>query len=779
MADFLVAAGTTQNTRISMSGADTLTVEATGTLSVSGNNQSVRFNGVTTNGVITNSGTIENTAVDGRAIRIENAAGATPVVTITNNATGIVQSNDDAIQIQAGVVTGGTVGLTNSGTITSTLGQALDFAGGAVNAAQNVDNSGSITSAENDSIRIGGTGTISNTGTINGGAAATYAGNVDGIQFEDSSSGSVTNNGSGAISGDRHGVNGGLNTTVTVTNAINATITGRNGSGVGLDGTGIITNFGTITGSFSNSAGSDINGTTVGLPNGGGPDGINDGDGDGIDVDGQATIDNHGTIQGTGAGGSGSDGRLNTSEGIAAGGGTIRNFAGATISGIGLGILIDDSSTGPAPFVTTVENAGTISGGTSFAIRIIGTQNDTIQNSGTISGGGGVAIQLGDGNDTLSILLGSSITGTSQGEGGTDLLNYSGYTANATANLTSGAATGTGGISGFESITGGSGSDTLGGNSGINTIDGGAGNDKLIGAAGNDILNGSADDDRLIGGVGADAMSGGTGNDTYFVDNTGDTTDETGGSGVDTVYSTISHTLAAGVEKLYLDGTGNINGTGNTLVNYLFGNSGNNILDGAGGADRMFGGAGDDTFIVDSAGDRAFETTAGVAGGTDTVQTAVNFTMPENIENLVITSVAGLVSVIGNSLGNTMTGSAGNSFIDGRGGLDTLTGGLGDDNFVFSTTLSAGNVDTITDFSAAQDEIWIDNAIFAGLANGSLATTAFHTGAVATTAAHRIIYNSATGEAFYDSDGTGASGQVLFAALTTLPALTETNFFVY
>jgi len=70
----------------------------------------------------------------------------------------------------------------------------------------------------------------------------------------------------------------------------------------------------------------------------------------------QATIENFGTIQGTGAGGHGSDGLANTSEGIAAGGGSITNHSGATISGLGLGILIDDSSQGNAPFLTTIVN---------------------------------------------------------------------------------------------------------------------------------------------------------------------------------------------------------------------------------------------------------------------------------------------------------------------------------------------------------------------------------------------------------------------------------------
>ena len=75
--------------------------------------------------------------------------------------------------------------------------------------------------------------------------------------------------------------------------------------------------------------------------------------------------------------------------------------------------------------------------------------------------------------------------------------------------------------------------------------------------------------------------SGGLGNDTYVVDNTGDVVTENASEGTDTVQASVTYTLAANVENLTLTGTGNINGTGNTLDNVIIGNSGNNILAGA------------------------------------------------------------------------------------------------------------------------------------------------------------------------------------------------------
>ena len=47
-------------------------------------------------------------------------------------------------------------------------------------------------------------------------------------------------------------------------------------------------------------------------------------------------------------------------------------------------------------------------------------------------------------------------------------------------------------------------------------------------------------------------MTGGAGNDTYFVDNVGDTVIESAGAGINTVYASSNYTLAANVEQLYL-----------------------------------------------------------------------------------------------------------------------------------------------------------------------------------------------------------------------------------
>jgi len=134
---------------------------------------------------------------------------------------------------------------------------------------------------------------------------------------------------------------------------------------------------------------------------------------------------------------------------------------------------------------------------------------------------------------------------------------------------------------------------TLRGNELANAISGANGSDTLVGNGGNDTLD---------GGLGADTMVGGLGNDLYWVDNTGDVVDETGGSGKDVIRSTVSFSLAASpkladVEILYLTGNNDdLDAVGNALDNLIKGNTGNNVINGDAGNDRLEGRGGADWF---------------------------------------------------------------------------------------------------------------------------------------------------------------------------------------
>src|SRR5262249_4182940 len=141
---------------------------------------------------------------------------------------------------------------------------------------------------------------------------------------------------------------------------------------------------------------------------------------------------------------------------------------------------------------------------------------------------------------------------------------------------------------------------------------------------GNDLVNtlvGNAGNNLLDGRGGADGMTG-AGNDTYFVDNAGDTVIENLNEGTTAGFSTAPFALSANVETLVLQGTADLQGYGNDLANKLYGNAGNNLLDGRAGADSMRGGAGNDSYFVDDAGDTIIEN---LNEGTDAVFSTAHF----------------------------------------------------------------------------------------------------------------------------------------------------------
>ena len=97
-------------------------------------------------------------------------------------------------------------------------------------------------------------------------------------------------------------------------------------------------------------------------------------------------------------------------------------------------------------------------------------------------------------------------------------------------------------------------------------------------------------------------MEGGAGHDRYYVDNAGDVVVEADVSGNDLVVSTVSFSLAGQyIERLTLEGSADINGTGNSFANEIVGNAGDNTLDGSGGSDTLTGGAGADSFVFSTA----------------------------------------------------------------------------------------------------------------------------------------------------------------------------------
>jgi trimeric autotransporter adhesin len=306
--------------------------------------------------------------------------------------------------------------------------------------------------------------------------------------------------------------------------------------------------------------------------------------------------------------------------------------------------------------------------GNNLANNLIGgAGNDTLAGGigrDTLNGGVGNDTYIFDGTDAIAELA----------TGGTDTVEV-GFTYTLTnVNLENLTLTGTGSINGT-------------GNTRNNTLIGNSNSNILTGGAGNDILDGNGGIDRLIGGAG---------DDTYIVDNRGDAVDFVGeatSGGTDTVQTTFGYTLGTNIERLVLVGSDDIEGIGNTLANTIIGNDGDNVLDGLTGADALVGGSGNDTYIVENPGDIVTESSS---GGTDLVESSINYTLRSNVENLTLTGAVAVTGtgntlnniLVGNNLNNTLVGDLGNDTLDGGTGRDLLRGGVGRDKYI---------VDNVTD----------------------------------------------------------------------------------
>lgn len=127
----------------------------------------------------------------------------------------------------------------------------------------------------------------------------------------------------------------------------------------------------------------------------------------------------------------------------------------------------------------------------------------------------------------------------------------------------------------------------------------------------------------------------------------------------------------AGNDKLFGFGSNDI----------LDGGDGNDLLDGGAGADTMTGGIGNDYYYVDDIGDLVVE---GLSGGSDLVFSAIDYTLPDNVERLAALDPRGTAPLrfTGNSLDNEIIGNDGANVMIGGGGQDYLRGEQGDDTYI-------------------------------------------------------------------------------------------------
>lgn len=177
---------------------------------------------------------------------------------------------------------------------------------------------------------------------------------------------------------------------------------------------------------------------------------------------------------------------------------------------------------------------------------------------------------------------------------------------------------------------------------------------------------------------------------------------------------------------------------------------------------RAKGNAGDDTFVVQDAGQRVQES---AKGGEDTLLASVSIDLKrfKNIENVVLLGT-GELDVTGSNVGNTLVGNSGNNRLDGLKGADRLTGGAGRDMFVFSVRDIA--TDSVTDFTRGDDLL-----AFNGKAFGQLAALKGQTRVAAADFARFFKFDPSSGVLSVDTNGTDSGGEVAVVRLAGVMAL--------
>ncbi|MDD5406857.1 MAG: peptidoglycan-binding protein [Sulfurovaceae bacterium] len=316
-------------------------------------------------------------------------------------------------------------------------------------------------------------------------------------------------------------------------------------------------------------------------------------------------------------------------------------------------------------------------------------------------------------------------------------------------------------------------------------IDGGAGDDTIYGHKFNDLLK---------GGLGHDILNGRSGDDIYLFSI---------GDGVDTIAEFSEDYVIVKKHKWY-------QGTSSDKYGYIEANGGDDTIQfGEGitldnidikliGSDLLLGvrNAGD-VSDIETLNDRIL-----IKDFLNNLRTIENLSFSDKT-TASLTTISGLN--IGTSSNDTIIGLAGNDIINSKEGADKLSGGTGDDVFIFDTVFSMqamglttvtfgtlsrsiygmieksnGNIDTISDFEAGKDIIYLDNTIFKQLSDGPLSIDNFVANSTgnADDANDYIIYNTSNGKLSYDIDGNGKGMSVVFAILSNKPTdLSHQDFY--
>lgn len=618
------------------------------------------------------------------------------------------------------ITAGGFSGVTIAG---SSLSDTLSFAAITLTGIVSINGGVGddvITGSSSADVMLGGTENDTLSGgagddTLNGGAGTNILDGglgTDVAQYSGTAgSYSVSDNGNGTFALTGAGVNDTLSSIENL-NFSDGTFTLASRVGLGLSFTGTASAE-TLTGGGGNDTFTGLGGDDTLLGNGGNDTFRVTGTADGFDiVDGGAGSD---TITATVANATIGLTSLTGVEAITSGG-----FAGVSIVGSSVANTLDFSAVTLTGITRIDGGAGNdVINGSSAADTIVGSAgddtlnggdgNDAFQYTGTANGFDSVSGGLG--TDTITALANSSVIG---------LTSIAGVEA-----VSAGSFTGV-------SIAGSANNDVLNFTgvtlTAITLIDGGAGNDTITGSSGADTIRGSAGDD---------ALSGGDGNDTFQYTGTTNGFDAVnGGLGTDSISALASSTVIgltsiSGVETITAGSftgvsiTGSANGdtldfssTTLTAITRIDGGAGNDTIVGSLAADTLLGSGGDDTINAGGGNDTIQYT--GTANGFDAVDGGAGTDTISALANSTVIGLSALANVetisAGTFTGVYIAGSSANDILNFSAvtltNIGRVEGGAGNDTLTGNTaanTLWGGLGNDIIDGGAGNDSLLGDD----------------------------------------------------------------------
>lgn len=298
--------------------------------------------------------------------------------------------------------------------------------------------------------------------------------------------------------------------------------------------------------------------------------------------------------------------------------------------------------------------------------------------------GGGITLYGGAGNDHLNLWWGTDVSffgeagdDTLWGDYGMDYLD--GGIGNDLIE----------GYDGNDTLVGGDGNDTLHGGYGDDTMSGDAGDDFLYGGDGNDTMIGGEGKDFFLAGVGSNVIQGGAGDDWVLAGAGADAVD--GGDGTDTIsYATSSQAITFDTDQSSNSYTGDAFGDSFTSVEVIIGTNFDDTMNIVGGGVTLYGGTGNDHLNIWLGSDVIFFGDAG------------DDTLWGDYGNDLLDGGTDNDSIRGYWGDDLIIGGDGNDHLEGGAGKDWIVGGEGADTFVFKAGLEE---DDVADFEVGIDTL--------------------------------------------------------------------------